>query len=69
MKKFINEVMPKMERGIYKVKDLVDVSKIRLCITKLKEKLELVGEYTWEPIPKIIMKTLMIIEERLDEGA
>jgi hypothetical protein len=51
------------------VKNIVDVSKIRLYMTRLKEKLESVGEYTWDPIPKIIMKTLMIIEERLDEEA
>jgi hypothetical protein len=43
MKKFIGEVMPKMERGIYKVKNIVDVSKIRLYMTRLKEKLESVG--------------------------
>jgi hypothetical protein len=61
MKKFISEVMPKMERGIYKVKSIVDVSKIRLYMSRLKDKLEEVGEYTWEPIPKIIMKTMMII--------
>ena len=58
-----------MERGIYKLKNIVDMSKIRSCLAKLKLKLDMCGECAWDPLPKLLMKTFVILEEKLDEGA
>lgn len=51
------------------MKNIVDMSRIRLSLSQLKGKLDEVGDCTCDPIPKVIMKTLMMLEERLDEGA
>ena len=44
MVKLIAEVMPKMQRAIYKVKNIVDVSRIRMHMLRLKKKLDECGE-------------------------
>lgn len=54
-------MIPKLERGIYKVKTIVDISKLRFCFIHLKSKLELIGEATLDPLSKILMKMLIIL--------
>lgn len=60
-----------MERGIYKVKNLVEVSKIRACMIKLKETLDRCSqtEVLWDPLPKLLVKMLIILEEGLEAEA
>lgn len=36
MSKLISEIIPKMERGIFKVKSIIEVSKIRHSMIELK---------------------------------
>lgn len=43
MSKLISELMPKIERGVYKIKSLVDISRVRNCMLKLKNKLDSCG--------------------------
>lgn len=57
--------MPKMERGIYKVKSIIDLSKMRSSFLKLKSKLEQYGEGSWEGLAKIILKVSILIEQKL----
>jgi hypothetical protein len=54
-------MLPKMERGIYKVKNIVDISKIRACMLELKSKLDLCGDGTWDPLPKLLLKIYIIL--------
>lgn len=71
MLKLLGEIIPKMERGIYKVKNLVEVSKIRACMMKLKETLDRCSptEVLWDPLPKLLVKMLIILEEGLEAEA
>lgn len=36
----VAELLPKMERGVYKVKGIVEVARIRACFIRLKAKLD-----------------------------
>ena len=50
-----------MERGIYKAKNIVDISKIRARMLDLKNKLDLCGDGTWDPLPKLLLKIYIIL--------
>lgn len=69
MSRLVAEAVPKMERGIYKLKSIVDMSKIRSCLVRLKDELDKCGECAWDPLPKLLMKMFVILEEKLEDGA
>jgi hypothetical protein len=67
MEVIVGEVVGKLERNVYKVKDLVSITRIRFCLSRLKATLDENWKSDWEPLPKVLVRTKMLMEEKLAE--
>ena len=67
MEVIVGEVVGKLERNVYKVKDLVSITRIRFCLSRLKTTLDENWKSDWEPLPKVLVRTKMLMEEKLAE--